>query len=603
MRPFFSSLRGRIAILLFLTAAPMLFLRILDLQNERALARAKTEQMAAWLGKSATITYHLAVEKTRWLLGSLAEADAIRLSRGSDCEQTLAKVLKENPRYTALGVTDDHGVVVCTTAPAARGTSVSDRFWYQRAREKNDFSIGDFHINRLTGLAEIGFGQPVFDRQGKRSGTLFVSLNLKWLEEMLRELHLPQRSIVIALDSKGILLARYPEHEILEVGKPHPIPQLRETIGRGSGILRFVGVDDIARITVYTQIGPSNAPITVIVGIPESDFQSAEFNRVDQSFYKSITFLFGLALLVLAVAWINSDAHLIRPIRPLLKAAQRLSSGDFEARSAVPPQNTELRDLAHAFNHMAESLSIRDAELSRWRRKVELQRISSAETAKLAAMGSMAGGIAHEINNPLAIVKISVDHLAEYFRQPVIDLPAAVKSVRKVRAMVERIGKILQGMEALTRQPGPLARERISLRDLLHGMEDMFATKADIPVIIEPFPKDLTLTCRATLLQQVVINLVNNAIDAVHTLPEKWVRISVQTSGQHLEIRVTDSGHGIPKEIRDKLFEPFFTTKDVGRGTGLGLSISKRIIEEHGGTLQIASDCPNTCFIARLPLS
>ena len=109
------------------------------------------------------------------------------------------------------------------------------------------------------------------------------------------------------------------------------------------------------------------------------------------------------------------------------------------------------------------------------------------------------------------------------------------------------------------------------------------------------------MQCRATQISQVLLNLLNNACDAIRDLPEKWIRIGYEESVAGFELSVTDSGTGIDRAILDKLFQPFFTTKGVNVGTGLGLSISKGIAESHGGSLEYDSSCPNTRFILSLP--
>ncbi|MEK6579858.1 MAG: HAMP domain-containing sensor histidine kinase, partial [Bdellovibrionota bacterium] len=111
----------------------------------------------------------------------------------------------------------------------------------------------------------------------------------------------------------------------------------------------------------------------------------------------------------------------------------------------------------------------------------------------------------------------------------------------------------------------------------------------------------LAIQGRQTQLSQVLLNLFNNAYDAVQTLTDKWIKIKVADTDQWVEIWVTDSGPGISSEVVSKMFQPFFTTKGVGKGTGLGLSISKKIIETHGGTLNVEMESPNTCFRITLP--
>ena len=117
----------------------------------------------------------------------------------------------------------------------------------------------------------------------------------------------------------------------------------------------------------------------------------------------------------------------------------------------------------------------------------------------------------------------------------------------------------------------------------------------------DPIDETLVFQGRGTEISQVLVNLLNNADDAISKMPEKWIKLSVQNRSDWLEIRVTDSGHGIPPGDQKKLFQPFFTTKEIGKGTGLGLSISHGIVKNHGGELTLDTTSPNTCFVVRLP--
>src|SRR5262249_54178985 len=112
---------------------------------------------------------------------------------------------------------------------------------------------------------------------------------------------------------------------------------------------------------------------------------------------------------------------------------------------------------------------------------------------------------------------------------------------------------------------------------------------------------NLKIECRSTEISQVLLNLLNNALDAVQPLDQKWISIDVADAGNDVEIAVTDSGPGIPAHLRDKIAQPFFTTKEIGKGTGLGLSISRGIAEAHHGGLFLDPVCANTRFIVCLP--
>ena len=115
---------------------------------------------------------------------------------------------------------------------------------------------------------------------------------------------------------------------------------------------------------------------------------------------------------------------------------------------------------------------------------------------------------------------------------------------------------------------------------------------------------DVDIQCRAAEISQVILNLLNNAYDAVIELPKKWIRIEMRyISAERVQLLITDSGSGISKEIAEKIMLPFFSTKNVSKGTGLGLSISKKIMEDHWGNLFLDDSSPNTRFILEIPIT
>ena len=122
-----------------------------------------------------------------------------------------------------------------------------------------------------------------------------------------------------------------------------------------------------------------------------------------------------------------------------------------------------------------------------------------------------------------------------------------------------------------------------------------------VRLTVEHQAGDAEVECRSTLLSQVLMNLLSNAYDAVEGQKAPWVRVCCTDLGDFVEVAVSDSGPGIPAELRERILEPFFTTKDVGKGTGLGLSISKAIVESHQGELYLDSGHPQTRFVVRLP--
>ncbi len=228
------------------------------------------------------------------------------------------------------------------------------------------------------------------------------------------------------------------------------------------------------------------------------------------------------------------------------------------------------------------------------------ERAKSLHTAKLASLGEMSAGIAHEINNPLAIITGGLSVLTK-FRESPEKFDAKVEMVRK---SAHRIEKIVNGLKKFARSSDKNERALIAFSELLSEVLILTEAKSkrhDTPIHAQ-VDDGIQLVCDVVEIEQVLVNLINNAIDAVKERDERWVKLNAFTIDESVVIQVIDSGKGISREIEDKLFQPFFTTKVVGEGTGLGLSIARGIIEQHQGSIAIKHEFKNTCFEIRLPI-
>ena len=212
----------------------------------------------------------------------------------------------------------------------------------------------------------------------------------------------------------------------------------------------------------------------------------------------------------------------------------------------------------------------------------------------------MASGIAHEIRNPLAAISIAAEQLAECKR--IEDVPKLAARCKRITA---RITKIVDGLSSFARDatadPFVTAGVGQIVADTLELCQRRFAAH-EVDLSVPAVPPALVVECRPVQIEQVLVNLLNNAHDAVESAAERWVRLEIESTADRLEISVTDSGRGIPGELRRQIFEPFFTTKGPGRGTGLGLSVSRGLAEAHQGTLELDEHAAHTRFVLRLPL-
>lgn len=236
---------------------------------------------------------------------------------------------------------------------------------------------------------------------------------------------------------------------------------------------------------------------------------------------------------------------------------------------------------------------------------ISKQKAILISSSKMSALGEMAGGIAHEINSPLAAITMRARHIKTLLSsQEPINTAKIIEYTEVIEKTGHRIAQIVQGMRAISRNADSDAFE---LMDITTVIEETLAlcteklTKNDIKIVFEGKHQGLEVNGRQTQISQVILNLINNASDAIAQFDEKWIRIELSDSSSDVIISITDSGNGIPEDLREKIFNPFFTTKDVGKGTGLGLSVSKTIIENHHGNLSIDESSQKTKFILQLP--
>ena len=188
-----------------------------------------------------------------------------------------------------------------------------------------------------------------------------------------------------------------------------------------------------------------------------------------------------------------------------------------------------------------------------------------------------------------------------------LDLPMITKNINSMIQTTEKIATIISGLRNFSRDAKNDNREKtlvkVVIKDTLSFSREKIINHG-IRLEVNHSSHSIAIQCRAVEISQVLLNLLNNAHDAVVDQPgEKWIIVESKVSGEWVEISVTDSGPAITPELREKIFMPFFTTKDVGKGTGLGLSISSGIMKAHEGSLFLDAESPHTRFVLRCPLS
>jgi C4-dicarboxylate-specific signal transduction histidine kinase len=231
--------------------------------------------------------------------------------------------------------------------------------------------------------------------------------------------------------------------------------------------------------------------------------------------------------------------------------------------------------------------------------RIKHERAKALQSAKMASLGEMSAGIAHEINNPLAIISGMLWILPKLLNDP----EQFEKKIGAINRATDRISKIVGGLKKFSRSYEKSDKKPYLLADIVKESLNLVGTKSarhSTPLEID-LKSEALISCDEIEIEQVLVNLINNGIDAVKNLNEKWLKIELTDSQDKVILRITDSGRGIPEQVQAKLFEPFFTTKAVGEGTGLGLSIVKGILDDHGASIEVLNNEPHTCFEIKFP--
>lgn len=237
-------------------------------------------------------------------------------------------------------------------------------------------------------------------------------------------------------------------------------------------------------------------------------------------------------------------------------------------------------------------------------RQLRDERARQIAASRLASLGEMAGGVAHEINNPLAIISGYTARLTDIISSEGFARERAHEIVRRIEATTARIATIIKGLRAISRDGGFDPKEAASVESIVHDTLGLCSEKfrhsgVSIEMNLEA---GLVAYCRQVQISQVLLNLLTNAFFAVSRFPNGKIQVVSKTVGEFAEISVIDSGTGVDEVLHERIFEPFFTTKPVGVGTGLGLSIAASIVREHEGELFLDPTSPATRFVMRLPI-
>jgi two-component system, NtrC family, sensor kinase len=365
-----------------------------------------------------------------------------------------------------------------------------------------------------------------------------------------------------------------------------------------------------------------------ILGVLDTNLSLAKTDvQVAESSRRMIVYT-GCALLLIALlSWFFVWQVVGRPVKALERGTERLASGDLGYQIEVQSDD-EIGDLATSFNDMSQQLHSEHDENVAWTHTLE-QRVEqkthelkrahehALHTEKMASVGKMAAVLAHEINNPLSGILTYAKLLRKWVDREEAargvatgDDPGRARhqeicaSLDLIASESRRCGDLVKNLLTFSRTT-PMNLQATNLNQVIDRSRRLVQHQLDlagIQVQTQLDPDLPPVVCDAAQMEQVILALVMNALDAMPQGGNLWIATSFTHEPNHVRTVVRDDGSGIPAEILPRIFEPFLTTKETGRGVGLGLAISHSILERHNGSIEVQSEAGRgTTFTVTLP--
>lgn len=364
-----TNLRVRLISLVLAALLPALGFSLYSYFEHRAHTAAAAQQQALTLARYTADRNAQLVTSTRELLTLLARLPEVRAGTAEECNALFAGLFPGNENYSNIGVIEPNGRLSCSAVPFTGTVDLSDRAYFRTAVETRAFAVGDYQVGRVTGESTINFAYPVLSEADVR-GVVYAAVDLDWLNRLAAESELPAGSTLTLLDSRGTILARYPDPDRWVGQEVEISPLLNATIAeRREGVAELAGMDGVSRLYAFTPVGGQDGAARAAEGVERRDVYvtvgipaSVAYAEADEMLARNLTILGLSALLGLLAARIVAGYLVLGNLEGLVVATRRLGRGDLRARTGLRYQKGELGELARSFDEMAQALETRQAQ-------------------------------------------------------------------------------------------------------------------------------------------------------------------------------------------------------------------------------------------------
>ena len=355
MRLLLSSLRSRLIALVLLPIIPLTALLVYSVLEHRRTALAKAEGDTLNLAREISENHTDIIEGARQLLMVLVQLPQVHDYDSPSCNALFSHLHQQFPLYTIVGAAKPNGDVFCSSPASKKPLNLADRPYFQEILKTRALAMSSYQIGRVTGKANIPIAYPSLDKSGNVRAVVFVGIEIGWIDRIVAGQSPPQGSTVSLIDPSGLILYRHPEPEKW-VGKTVSEPIKLETLmaPKEGSVTEMAGLDGAVRLYAFSRIRnlpESRAPI-VRVGV----LKATVFAEVNRTARRNITAVGLILLLALIAAGLTAERSVLRPVHALMKAVDRLATGDRGVRTGLPYRAGELGQLAESFDAMADAL-------------------------------------------------------------------------------------------------------------------------------------------------------------------------------------------------------------------------------------------------------